>query len=207
MRKKLTYSEVEIASRLLVALPLDVTVRAKGEDEYNRSLSGKLTGRVLSLIANLNLHKKKYKELEEEARKASISEDFDERFQAYEEKRRECMKEGYIERLQKYIQKTNQDPTYADAKFEKEREEYLNKWEEKRDLEFEKEVNESNSKFSKAVAELQKQEIELTPALFSRKEYEEIISHTEGAEIIVGGEKVSRLAWLIDVEQFLVEHK
>lgn len=84
--KKMTYNDVLVAATLLAALPLDVKVKEKGEEEYTRSLETRLTGRVLSLLANLNFHVKAYRELEEQARKAAVPEDFQNRFAEYQRK-------------------------------------------------------------------------------------------------------------------------
>ena len=82
---KLTYNNVLIAAALLGALPLDVKVKEK-EAEYTRSLDGKLTGRVVALLANLNRHVKDYSELEAQARKTVVPEDFQKKYEEYRQK-------------------------------------------------------------------------------------------------------------------------
>lgn len=103
--KKLTYTEILAAQALLSALPLDVAVKEK-DGEYTRSLSGKLTGRVLSLVANLNLHAKHYAELEEQARTAAKSDGFDQRYNEYL-KNKEADNDYIDESIEKEFAETN----------------------------------------------------------------------------------------------------
>lgn len=165
---KMTYREVLTAVALLSALPLDVKVKEK-EGEYTRSLDSKLTGRVLSLLANLNLHAKTYAELEMQTRRALVSDEQVKRFMEYQ------------------------------SKAEKASEDFV------RDSEIEAEIMACNSRINAAMAEINAQEVEVKPLLFSAEEYAQITEHTQGAEIVVNGQSVPRLHWLADFGALLVE--
>lgn len=166
MKTKIKYADILAAAAIIAAFPLDVKVKEE-DKEYTRSLNGKLTGRILSLIANLNLHSKTFEKLKSELNEAVKTEGFDERYKAY-------------------LKAKEKDKAFVDEVFEQE-------------------LKETNKRFSEGVNQLMDQEVEFSPALLSKKEYESIIEHTKGAEIKINGKEIPRLHWLTDLESILVE--
>ena len=205
MGKSMTYEKIQTASSILGAMPLDVTVKEKGEGEYTRSLSRKLTGRVLAIMANLKLHLKNFEELKQGVIEAVKSDhpDFDERLRERAKKRQEVEGENYLVDFQNYIRKKQTDITFKDEEFEARRDAVEKKWEEVKDEEFENLIVECEEKVNEGIKELMKSEVEVIPALFSSEELEELTEHTSGARMfkLDTGEVLSRLDYLLRLRE------
>lgn len=203
--KKMTYTSILAAAQILAMLPLDVTVREKGEEPYSRSLDGKLTGRILALLANLNKLAKAHAELDAEAKEASVPKEFQEKYSAYRDKLVSVVPEGFAQKLNAYDAAKAKNPEYSDAELEKEMAEIHEKQQKMLDTEIEKESAEYNKRYKRALEELGKQEVEVSIPLLSPQEFEAITEHTNGAVIRNNGVEVPRLLWLSDLQELLLE--
>lgn len=201
---KLTYSQILAGAAILAALPLDVIVKDKDKEEYTRSLETKLTARILSILANFKVKEKEYAALEEQLRNAVVPEDFQQRYEEYRQEMEKHTPKDYLEKLRAYQEARKADETYSDSEFEKVIEETNKKLREAHNPEIEKELEGYNSKYIVALKELQEQETEIAPELFSQEEFEKITEHSQGSSIIIKGVEVPRLHWLLDFSELLV---